>query len=105
MPQHLKNSDQNGNEIRSDEEIARQNRINRNLEKFLSQQPQQQQLLLCLKQQQQQQQQQQQPRKHHKPPQQQQQQQPQQRVRMGAMTAMTVSCTTLFKKLIQNFMS
>jgi hypothetical protein len=104
MPQHLKNSDQNGNEIRSDEEIARQNRINRNLEKFLSQQPQQQQLLLCLKQQQQQQQQQQ-PRKHHKPPQQQQQQQPQQRVRMGAMTAMTVSCTTLFKKLIQNFMS
>lgn len=59
MPQ-----DQNGNEI--DE---RQNRINRNMAKFLSTEKQQKQVLLCLR-----------------------QQQMPKRLRMGKLTSMTVAC-------------
>ena len=66
MPQ-----DQNGNEIdcSSSSETERQNRINRNMQKFLSTEKQQQQeLLVCLR------------------------QQMPKRLRMGALTSMTVAC-------------
>ena len=74
MPQ-----DQNGNDLATsvatssvDQQVTeKQNRINRNLAKFLSTEKQQQQLLLCLRQQQ--------------LPQQQQ-------IRLGALTSMTVAC-------------
>ncbi len=46
--------------VSRDDPVAKQNRINRNLQKFLSQQPQQQRLILLLKQQQS-------PRSYHKP--------------------------------------
>ena len=60
--------DQNGNEIEDSSE-ERQNRINRNMQKFLSTEKQQQQeLLLCLR------------------------QQMPKRLRMGALTSMTVAC-------------
>lgn len=65
MPQ-----DQNGNEI--DE---RQNRINRNMAKFLSTEKQQKQVLLCLR-----------------------QQQMPKRLRMGKMTSMTVACNSKVKQ-------
>ena len=81
MPQ-----DQNGNDLATsvatstsstvDQQVTeKQNRINRNLAKFLSTEKQQQQLLLCLRQQQ--------------LPQQQQ-------IRLGALTSMTVACNFLF---------
>ena len=86
MPQ-----DQNGNELEATSATSstttadqtqqvcgmteKQNRINRNLAKFLSTEKQQQQLLLCLRQQQ--------------LPQQQQ-------IRLGALTSMTVACNFLF---------
>ena len=57
----------------------KQNRINRNLAKFLSTEKQQQQLLLCLRQQQ--------------LPQQQQ-------IRLGALTSMTVACNFILFLLI-----
>ena len=77
MPQ-----DQNGNDLATsvatssvDQQVTeKQNRINRNLAKFLSTEKQQQQLLLCLRQQQ--------------LPQQQQ-------IRLGALTSMTVACNFL----------
>merc|ERR1712141_790595 len=62
MPQ-----DQNGNDLA---DVEKQNRINRNLAKFLSTEKQHQQLLLCLRQQQMPQQQQ---------------------IRLGALTSMTVA--------------
>merc|ERR1712029_913092 len=50
MPSSKK--DKNGNEITEETEEERQNRINRNMAKFLSMEKQQQQLVLCLRQQQ-----------------------------------------------------
>ena len=71
MPQ-----DQNGNEIDSSSE-ERQNRINRNMQKFLSTEKQQQQeLLLCLR------------------------QQMPKRLRMGALTSMTVACNANYFMLM-----
>ena len=95
MPQ-----DQNGNELEATSATSstttadqtqqvcgmteKQNRINRNLAKFLSTEKQQQQLLLCLRQQQ--------------LPQQQQ-------IRLGALTSMTVACKffILFSYLYKNY--
>ena len=78
MPQ-----DQNGNDLATsvatssvDQQVTeKQNRINRNLAKFLSTEKQHQQLLLCLRQQQ--------------LPQQQQ-------IRLGALTSMTVACNFFY---------
>ena len=67
MPQ-----DQNGNDLA---DVEKQNRINRNLAKFLSTEKQHQQLLLCLRQQQMPQ---------------------QQHVRVGALTSMTVACNIIY---------
>merc|ERR1712004_109258 len=50
MPSSKK--DKNGNEISQETEEEKQNRINRNMAKFLSMEKQQQQLVLCLRQQQ-----------------------------------------------------
>ena len=61
-----KHHDQNGNEISEEE---RQNRINRNMAKFLSMEQQQKQLILCLR-----------------------QQQLPKSLQMGALTKTTVSC-------------
>ena len=63
------NKDQNGNfSVESEEE--RQNRINRNMAKFLSMEKQQQQLVLCLRQ----------------------QQMPKSLLQMGALRKTTVAC-------------
>lgn len=64
-----KHHDQNGNEISEEE---RQNRINRNMAKFLSMEQQQKQLILCLR-----------------------QQQLPKSLQMGALTKTTVSCIFL----------
>ena len=68
--------DQNGNEISAEEE--RQNRINRNMAKFLSMEQQQKQLILCLR-----------------------QQQLPKSLQMGALTKTTVAC--IFRAKIQYF--
>ena len=82
--------DQNGNDLASEksspsssssDEVEKQNRINRNLAKFLSTEKQQQQLLLCLRQQQL-------PKPQH--------------LRLGALTSTTVACTFFFGEKLQS---
>ena len=68
MPSSKK--DKNGNEITEETEEERQNRINRNMAKFLSMEKQQQQLVLCLRQ----------------------QQMPKNLLQMGALRKTTVAC-------------
>ena len=71
MPSSKK--DKNGNEITEETEEERQNRINRNMAKFLSMEKQQQQLVLCLRQ----------------------QQMPKNLLQMGALRKTTVACNFL----------
>ena len=68
MPSSKK--DKNGNEISQETEEEKQNRINRNMAKFLSMEKQQQQLVLCLRQ----------------------QQMPKNLLQMGALRKTTVAC-------------